>query len=72
MNIVKSRRSKIFLGIGVGVFLMKLYINGGKCVYSRNIEGKTVVVTGSSKGIGKETAIDLARKGAHVIFACRS
>jgi NAD(P)-dependent dehydrogenase (short-subunit alcohol dehydrogenase family) len=34
--------------------------------------GRTVIVTGSNCGIGKETAIALARKGAHIILACRS
>lgn len=33
--------------------------------------GKTVVVTGATSGIGRETAIELVNKGAHVVLAVR-
>ena len=36
------------------------------------MQGKTVVITGASSGIGKETARALAAMGARVIMACRN
>lgn len=36
-----------------------------------NLEGKIVIITGASAGIGKETAKKLASHKATVIFACR-
>lgn len=36
------------------------------------LEGKTILITGANSGLGKAVAIDLARRGARVIMACRS
>lgn len=36
------------------------------------MEGKIVIITGANSGIGKETAKDLAGRGARIIMACRN
>jgi NAD(P)-dependent dehydrogenase (short-subunit alcohol dehydrogenase family) len=36
------------------------------------LAGKTVLITGASSGLGFEAALQLARRGAHVLMACRS
>src|SRR6185295_4710997 len=37
-----------------------------------DISGKVALITGSSKRIGRETALELARRGAHVAIHYRS
>jgi len=35
------------------------------------MDNKTIIITGSNYGIGKETALDLLSNGAKVVFACQ-
>ncbi|KAH7971355.1 hypothetical protein HPB49_022364 [Dermacentor silvarum] len=43
----------------------------GQCTSTRDMSGKTVIITGASSGIGKATARELCRRNARVILACR-
>ncbi|XP_069193972.1 retinol dehydrogenase 13-like isoform X2 [Procambarus clarkii] len=57
--------------VGLAVRLGYRY-QSGRCSSRRKLLGQTVIITGASAGIGKETARDLARRGARVILACRN
>ena len=39
---------------------------------NQRIDGKICLVTGANSGLGKSVAVQLAKRGGHVIMACRS
>ena len=47
------------------------WFNGPLTDLTHSMNGKTIIITGGSRGIGLETTKDLLRQGATVIIACR-
>ena len=53
-------------------YLIRKWANGPLNPIKKDLTGKLIIVTGSSDGIGLETAKDLLKSNAKVIFACRN
>lgn len=54
--------------------LMRWFARGGQYsdIHTANLDGQTFLITGAAGGIGKETACELAKRGARVILFARS
>lgn len=50
---------------------LRWYLQGRSFTKKFRIDGKVVIVTGCNTGIGKETVLELAARGARVYMACR-
>jgi len=59
-----------FLALPLALWIYK-ELTMGVCRNKNSMTGKTVLITGGSEGIGLQTAIDLAKRGAKLIIGCR-
>ncbi|XP_030792605.1 corticosteroid 11-beta-dehydrogenase isozyme 1 isoform X2 [Rhinopithecus roxellana] len=56
----------------LGLFMAYYYYSAHEEFRPEMLQGKKVIVTGASKGIGREMAYHLAKMGAHVVVTARS
>lgn len=54
-----------------GVVFLKMYFRGTNCHITKDLTGKVAVVTGGNTGIGKETILDMAKKGCTIVMGAR-
>ena len=60
--------------VTVGLVLLRRWRSSkwGVCTLTTRLTGRVVIVTGGNAGLGEETALDMASRGATVVLACRS
>ncbi|XP_041976508.1 retinol dehydrogenase 11-like [Aricia agestis] len=62
----------IFMIVVLVILIVVHYVKQGNgiCTSKRRLDGRTVIITGGTSGMGLEMAVDLAERGARVIVAC--
>ena len=64
-----------YIDVACDVFFQKLFLRDVlklEFLGDPELTGKTVIVTGPTSGIGRYTALEIARRGAHTVLACRN
>ncbi|KAK9476190.1 hypothetical protein V1514DRAFT_337700 [Lipomyces japonicus] len=54
------------------IYLLKRYFGGTANTWERDMHGRVILMTGGTSGVGAEVALDLASRGAQIIFLVRS
>lgn len=68
-----SKRICVVVGVVYLSYLWKTKIKQGPIYQSdKSLKGKTVFLTGGNAGIGKHTAVEIAKRGARLIMASRN
>lgn len=62
----------VFVLFFLMLYFLRKYLQGPRYSKSNRLEGKVVIITGCNRGIGKEIALELARRQAKVYMACRN
>ncbi|XVE56545.1 hypothetical protein DITRI_Ditri04bG0019600 [Diplodiscus trichospermus] len=52
-------------------YLFKFFLSTLRSIFSENLEGKVVIITGASSGIGENLAYEYARSGARLALTAR-